>query len=273
MEKDTPWEGRGTLMRVIKIGGGASLDIGAIADDIAELKEKVVVVHGANYYRDQLLNVLGIQKEILTSVKGFSSVNSTPEILDSMMMTYSGLRNKRIVEIFQQKGINAIGLTGIDGGLIRGIRNKGIRVIENGKKKLKRDLSGKAKSINIDLLNLLLHNGYTPILTMPILDENSFAINSENDDVVSLIVKNLQPTLIHMLIEEKGYLNNNNGKKIDLIKLDKLEDLILSQGGRMKRKLNAIKQMLFYCDTTIIISDGRIKNPIFNAQQGTVFEI
>lgn len=46
------------------------------------------------------------------------------------------------------------------------------------------DFSGKPKSINVNLLNLLLDNGYTPVLSVPIIDENNFAINSENDDIV-----------------------------------------------------------------------------------------
>ncbi len=259
-------------MILIKIGGGESINIEAIAEDVAELQDQVIIVHGANYYRDQLLNELGIQKEIFTSVNGFSSVNSTPEIIDSMMMTYSGLRNKRIVEIFQQKGINAIGLSGIDGGLIRGTRNKGIRVIENGKKKLKRDLSGKAKSINLQLLNMLIQNGYTPILTMPILDENGTAINSENDDVLSLLVRDLQPNMVHMLIEEIGFLENETGAKLDMVKLEQLDDLIQNTDGRMQRKLNAIKRMIMHSNSSIIISDGRTRKPILNSRLGTLFK-
>jgi acetylglutamate/LysW-gamma-L-alpha-aminoadipate kinase len=259
-------------MILIKIGGGGSINIEAIAEDVSKLKDQVIIIHGANYYRDQLLHDLGIRKEIFTSVNGFSSVNSTPEILDSMMMTYSGLRNKRIVEIFQQKGINAIGLSGIDGGLIRGTRNKGIRVIENGKKKLKRDLSGKAKSINLPLLTMLIQNGYTPILTMPILDESGTAINSENDDVLSLLVRDLQPTIVHMLIEEIGFLDIESGKKIDNVKLEQLDNLIQNSDGRIQRKLNAIKKMIMQGNSSIIMSDGRTTDPILNSQLGTIFE-
>ncbi|MCE7733574.1 MAG: acetylglutamate kinase [Candidatus Heimdallarchaeota archaeon] len=259
-------------MILIKIGGGESINIEAIAEDVAELQDQVIIVHGANYYRDQLLNDLGIQKEIFTSVNGFSSVNSTPEILDSMMMTYSGLRNKRIVEIFQQKGINAIGLSGIDGRLIQGTRNKGIRVIENGKKKLKRDLSGKAKSVNLQLLTMLIQNGYTPILTMPILDESGTAINSENDDVLSLLARDFQPITVHMLIEEIGFLDIESGKKIDNVKLDQLDNLIQNSDGRIQRKLNAIKKMIMQGNSSIILSDGRTTNPILNSQLGTIFE-
>ena len=100
-------------------------------------------------------------------------------------MAYSGVRNKRLVELFRRQGVNAIGLTGLDGGLVQGARNRGIRVVEGGKKMMKRDFSGKPKSINASLLNLLLEQGYVPVVTIPIVDEDGFAINSENDDIVS----------------------------------------------------------------------------------------
>jgi acetylglutamate/LysW-gamma-L-alpha-aminoadipate kinase len=71
--------------------------------------------------------------------------------------------------------------------------NKGIRVRENGKTLIKRDLSGKPRSVNTSLLTLLLDNGYCPVLTIPIVDENGFAINSENDDIVARIASALGP--------------------------------------------------------------------------------
>lgn len=260
-------------MIIIKIGGGESINIPAIAEDIAIIEDSVIIVHGANYYRDWLLDKIGFRKEILTSVKGFSSVYSTPELLDTMMMTYSGLRNKRIVEIFHQKGINAIGLSGIDGGLIRGIRNKGIRVIENGKKKIKRDLSGKANSINTQLLKSLLSKGFTPIITMPILDENNVAINSENDDVVRLMAKVFNPSKIYFLVESKGYIDINTGEKINHLNLQELENLIQNSESRIQRKLHAIKNMIQVGKSEIIMSDGRIKNPLLNSNQGTLFTL
>ncbi len=271
MGKNITWEGRGDLVIIIKIGGGESINIEAIAEDLTTIDDHVIIVHGANFYRDQLLEKLGIQKEIFTSISGFSSVNSTQEIIDSMLMSYSGLRNKRIVEIFQQKGINAIGLSGIDGGLIRGTRNKGIKIIENGKKKLKRDLSGKAKFINSKLLKLLLNEGYIPIITMPILDENNVAINSENDDVVGILAKELNPTKIYMLIEEKGFIDKDTSKKIDKIASREMDELIQKSDYRIQRKLNAIKRIINDGETSIIISDGRIQNPLLKSNEGTNF--
>ena len=64
-----------------------------------EMKEKFIIVHGANAFRDRLAKDLGIEKKIVKSVSGYESVFSDKNAIDIMMMSYAGLRNKRIVEL------------------------------------------------------------------------------------------------------------------------------------------------------------------------------
>ncbi|MCP4388610.1 MAG: acetylglutamate kinase, partial [Gammaproteobacteria bacterium] len=104
---------------LIKIGGGEQINLAAIITDLASLEQPFIIVHGANVLRDQLAQHLGFEKTILTSVSGYSSVFSDQDALDVIMMSYSGLRNKQIVELCQRNGINALGLTGLDGRLVQ----------------------------------------------------------------------------------------------------------------------------------------------------------
>ena len=140
-------------MMIVKIGGGESLNLEGVVSDLASIDEPFMVVHGANALRDQVAEKMGFNKEVITSASGYTSVFSNENALDAIMMAYSGLRNKRLVEMFQQQGMNAVGLTGLDGRIVQGKRNKGIRVMENGKKMLKRDFSGKPQSANQALLS------------------------------------------------------------------------------------------------------------------------
>ena len=126
-------------MIIIKIGGGAGINIDGAISDLAEVKEKFIIIHGANALRDELAEQLGYPKKTVTSVSGYSSVLTDEKALDIMMMAYAGLKNKRIVELCQQKGVNAVGLSGVDGKVIQSKRNKGIRVRENGKLLLLKD--------------------------------------------------------------------------------------------------------------------------------------
>ena len=146
-------------MLLIKIGGGKELNLNGIISDLATLQEKFIVVHGANALRDDIAKKLGIEKKVVTSLSGYDSVFSDENTIDLAMMAYAGLKNKRIVELFQQHGVNAVGLSGIDVKVIQGKRNSGIKVREGGKTLLLRDFSGKPKAINKQLLDLLLDNG------------------------------------------------------------------------------------------------------------------
>lgn len=257
-------------MFIIKIGGGKELNIKGIISDLSTFKEKFIIVHGANAVRDELAEKLKYQKKVITSLSGYGSVFSTEETIDLMMMAYAGLKNKRIVELCQQHGINAVGLSGLDGKVIQGKRNSGIKVREGGKTLLLRDFSGKPKSINVSLINLLLENGYTPVLSVPIIDENNFAINSENDDIVALLQNELKAEINISLIEAPGFLLDKTDLASLVSKISKSELAVMEKKveGRMKRKILALRNLFEFGDTTVIISDGRTAHPIIDALNG-----
>lgn len=257
-------------MYIIKIGGGASINIEGIVADLAEIEQPFVIVHGANALRDELARNLGWEKKTITSASGYSSVYSDERTIDLQMMAYAGLRNKRIVELCQRKGINAVGLSGLDGRVIQGKRNQGIRVREQGKLKIVRDFSGKPQSINTGLLTLLLDNGYKPVLSVPIIDENGFAINSENDDIVNVLQEALHADKIIQMIEAPGFLDDKDDpnslvKKITKGELQSREEQV---EGRMKRKMLALTKLFDGGATTVIISDGRTEHPVLDALEG-----
>ncbi len=257
-------------MLLIKIGGGANINLEGIAHGVAELDDRIVIVHGANALRNELAARLGVEKQVLTSVSGYTSVYSDKELIDVMLMAYSGLRNKRIVELLHQRGVNAVGLTGADGALIRGVRNKGIRVREAGKTLIKRDLSGKPVAVNRKMLGWLLENEYTPVVTFPIIDEHNTLINTENDDVMTLLALALRPTWVIQLIEAPGLLEDPDDPEsvVSLVppqQLDRWEDQV---AGRMRRKLRAIGQLTQVRGMKVLIADGRTATPIADAMAG-----
>jgi len=257
-------------MMLIKIGGGEQINLAAAIEDLATLEQPFIIVHGANVLRDQLAQKLGMEKTILTSVSGYASVFSDQDALDVIMMSYSGLRNKQIVELCQRNEINAVGLSGLDGRLVQGERNKGIRVRENGKTMIKRDLSGKPRSINTGLLTLLLENGYCPVLTIPIADENGFAINSENDDIVARIATALEIDTVIQLIEAPGFLDDpaDESSLVSNMSVSELHRREASVEGRIKRKLLALTRLCDGGKTHVIIADGRSEHPIIKALDG-----
>lgn len=257
-------------MILIKIGGGKSINAAGIIGDLASIHEPFIIVHGANGYRDTLARDLKIQKRIVTSISGYDSVYSDRNAIDLLLMAYAGLRNKRIVEICLQNGINAVGLTGLDGALIRGKRNRGIKTIQEGKKMILRDLSGKPRSINRDFLELLLNNGYTPVITVPIIDGENQAVNSENDDILSLLHKEFHAGKIFQFIEAPGFLKEpaDPDSLIKKMNPEELSNWEESVSGRIKRKLKALKKLMDTESPKIHIADGRVAHPLAAAMAG-----
>lgn len=257
-------------MIILKIGGGAAIDLDAVARDISAIAEPVVIVHGANAYRDQLAEDLGKPVKTVTSISGFSSVLTDEDTIDMMMMAYAGLRNKRLVEALQKVGVSAVGLSGIDGNLIEARRNRGIRVMQNGKKMMLRDLSGKPKRVNTHLLSLFLENGYTPVLTVPVLDEQGNAVNTENDEVVALLQEALKADRVVQLIEAPGLLQDPANpqslvKQVSEMELEAWEGKV---AARMKRKIRALRKLFEHGEPTVYIADGRAENPVSQALAG-----
>ena len=110
----------------------------------------------------------------------------------------------------------------------------------------------------------MLNNNYLPVICIPIVDENGFAINSENDDIVTILQQTVNAERIVQLIEAPGILRNKNDLNSVIKRLSKEELISLeSQSkGRFKRKLLALINLFEFGVNSVIIGDGRIKNPL-----------
>jgi acetylglutamate/LysW-gamma-L-alpha-aminoadipate kinase len=257
-------------MYIVKIGGGDDLNLPAIVRGLARLGEPMIIVHGANGVRDRMAEQLRQPKKVITSVSGYPSVYSDESAIDLLMMSYAGLRNKRLVELCQQNGMNAVGLTGVDGGVVRARRNRGIRVEENGRKRVVRDLSGKPLSVNRHLLDTLLDCAYVPVLTVPLLDEAGCAVNSENDEIVRLLQQTYDAETVLQFIGAPGLLKNPTDPTSVIHRLDAegCEALENDLDGRIRRKLRALHKLLEGHGVRVFIGDGRGPDPVAELLNG-----
>ncbi len=262
-------------MIIVKIGGGGTINVPGIARDLAGIDEEVVVVHGANAVRDELAGALGRAPRVVTSASGVASVFSDRAAIDLLLMAYAGARNKRIVEAMQQAGVDAVGLCGIDGRVVQGRRNRGIRVEAGGRTSVLHDLSGKPQSVNAALLGALLALGHTPVLTVPIADETGAAINAENDDIVGVLARDLRADTVIQLIEAPGMLRDpaDPASVIASLELEELARWEATAGGRFKRKLMALRRLLEDRAPRVVIADGRAEHPLADALAGSGTEV
>ena len=86
-------------MLILKIGGGRTINLEGIADDLARYPGPSVIVHGANALRDELAQLGSIAREVVdVRARVFERVYRRPDDR-CVMMAYAGVRNKRIVEL------------------------------------------------------------------------------------------------------------------------------------------------------------------------------
>lgn len=225
-------------MIIIKIGGGKDINIDFIAQDLKKMKDPVIVVHGANYVMQSVSQKMGYKEQLLTSPSGFTSRYTDQAILDILTMVYAGVTNKKIVAKLISYGINAIGLSGVDGRLWQAKRKKAIEVVINGKIKLITDsLTGRVISINTQLFQLLLNQGYLPVITVPAISEENEIVNVDNDLAVAKMAQTLGVKQLVFLFETPGLLTdiNNESSLVKTFHLNKLESYYSVAGGRMKK--------------------------------------
>ena len=260
-------------MILVKVGGGAAVDLPTIVADLATLTEPFVLLHGANHLRDELAAALGRPPRVVESVSGYTSVVTDDDAMDVFLAAYAGIRNKRLVELLRRSGVNAVGLTGLDGGVVEGVRNPGIRVMQDGRKLLLRDHSGKPRRVNGALLRTLLDQGYTPVLCPPIAGENGEALNTENDEVLAYLAAELGATDVVSLMEAPGLLADRDdpGSVVRSLSPEELPAWEERVTGRMRRKIRALGtlfQRVGDRPVRVVLADGRGPEPVRRALAG-----
>jgi len=261
-------------MILIKVGGGKQISWNYIAADVRTLiekGEKVVIVHGASQTRDEIAEQLHMPTKTIISPSGVSSVYTDTKAIDIFLMVYAGLVNKHIVAKLQQNGINAIGLSGIDGQLWMGKRKKAVYSQEGKKTKLITDsMTGKVNKINTDLINLLLNNQYIPVICPPALSEDNEIINTDNDWATAVMTGSLKIKKMVVLFEASGLLKKfgDESSLIKTVDKNQLDKYLIYTQGRMKKKIFGAQEAFRLGLKTMYWSDGRIKNPITQAFNG-----
>jgi acetylglutamate/LysW-gamma-L-alpha-aminoadipate kinase len=268
-------------MLVIKAGGGEGLDMETVIADVADLikqGQQVVLVHGGSHETNVISEQLGHPPRFVTSVSGHSSRYTDRETLEIFVMVTAGKINKLIVERLQQLGVNAVGLSGIDGRLLEGTRKDHLRIVEDGKRKILRgEYSGMIEKVNVKLLTLLLDAGYTPVVAPNAISYEGDALNVDGDRAAAAVAAALKAETLLILTNVPGVLRDvkDESSLIPAIPQNQAEDVLERYAeGRMKRKVLGAAEALRDGVQQVIIADGRAAQPVSKALagQGTVIK-
>ena len=258
-------------MYVIKLGGSQGIDVEAFLDDLADVDEPFVLVHGANAELDALSRRLGIEPRQVSSPDGQMSRFTDRETMDLFLMVYAGRVNKRIVEGLMRRGVRAAGMTGLDGGVVRGRRKEAIRIVEDGKQRiLHGDYAGNIESIDAQLLTILLSRGITPVLCPPAVSHEGEAINVDGDKMAMEIAVALEAEKLLIFSNTVGLLRDPNdpASAIAEAALDQVDELLSFAQGRMKKKVLSCANALKRGVGEVILGDARVERPVHRALEG-----
>jgi acetylglutamate/LysW-gamma-L-alpha-aminoadipate kinase len=257
-------------MMVVKIGGGEGTNLENLVKDVVSYKD-IIIVHGGSDHLNTLSVELGVPPKFVTSPSGHTSRVTDEKTLDLIRMAYAGSINKKLVEMLRVGGVNAIGLSGIDGGLLKGKKKGSIKYIEQGKVKiLHNDNTGTVEKVNVDLLNLLLGAGYVPVITIPIEAEGGGSLNADADRAAASIASAVKAESLVLLTNKPGLLKNadDDSSLIDEVKGPQIDQAMDYAQGRMKKKVLAAKEALTGGVPKVVISNANAERPLTKALAG-----
>lgn len=238
---------------VVKIGGStlgshdpALLDLATIATS-----RPVIVVHGGGKAISQWLDRIGVQSRF---VRGLRVTDATS--LETVVAVLAGIVNKTLVSQLLSVNVNAVGLSGVDGGMVRAVP-------------VSNDLGfvGSVSSVNVEPINALLAKGLTPVIAPLGLDDSGQIFNINADTVAAAIAGAVTATEMVMLSDIPG-VKDANGEILRELPA-KLARQLIANGviaGGMIPKVDACLQ----AGVPARIADGREENAIQRALAGEI---
>lgn len=244
---------------VIKYGGNAMINdelTKTVINDIILMKcigINPIIVHGGGPDISNTLAQMNHESKFINGLRYTDEITITVS-----QMVLAGKVNKDLVKLIEKNGGKAIGLSGIDGSLIKA-------------KKLTNDIDlgfvGEITSVNTELLNLSMNSGYIPVVSSIAIgenDTNSYNINA--DTYASKIASALKAEKLILLTDVPGVMTNpdDSSTLISTLRLHQIPKLTVDKviKGGMIPKINCCVESVRMGVKKAHIIDGRIKHSI-----------
>ncbi len=255
-------------MITIKIGG--SVVDGLHPSTISDLKkvsqqEKVILVHGGGKEVTKISEALGKEQKFIVSPGGIKSRYTDKETVEIFTMVMSGKINKMIVRMLQKNGINAVGLSGIDGKIIQAERKKKLIVINEKGRKMAVDggYTGKIQNVNSSLVSAILDQGYVPVISPIALSEEFDFLNVDGDRAAAYVAGKMHSDKILFLTNVDGLMMDD--KLVKKLSLSKAKEILPKIGFGMEKKILAATEALELGVKEALVANGQKENPISSA--------
>jgi acetylglutamate/LysW-gamma-L-alpha-aminoadipate kinase len=252
-------------MIVIKIGGSVvdGLHTSALSDIKSIAKEyHLVFVHGGGKEVTSTATKLGKEQKFIMSPGGVRSRYTDKETAEIYTMVMSGKLNKSIVQMLLRNGINAVGIAGIDGGVLKAERKKKLLIInEKGRKMvIEGGYTGKITSVDSTLISNLVRSGYVPVISPIALSEDFDFLNVDGDRAAAYVAGGIKAEKVIFVTDVNGLMLN--GKLVSSMTLDEAKSALPKIGSGMDKKVLACIEAIEMGVKEAIIASGQVENPL-----------
>ncbi len=186
---------------VVKIGGKAAEDLaslGALCDELKDVSHayRPVLVHGGGAEVTAVSRRFGIEAVFRDGVR-----QTSPEEMDIVDMVLAGKMNSQLVRLLRARGLDAVGLSGTDGGTFTGEPLGGPGASTR---------TGGVTRVDLRLLLLLLDAGYFPVLCSTSMDAEGGGLNINADAVAFRIAAELGAATLVFLSDVPGVISDGS---------------------------------------------------------------
>jgi acetylglutamate kinase len=222
-------------LQVIKVGGNELDDSSFLAQLVATLAglaqrgTKLVLVHGGGKALTALLSALQIETRFQDGLRVTDA-----RTRDAALMALSGLTNKQLVTALTMHGVDAIGLSGLDAGLIRAERlNPTLGFV------------GRPTHVRAELLRACLAQGWLPVIAPMSLGEDGEIYNVNADHVAGAVAAAMNAALLTFVTNVPGVLDRG-GELLSELSAAQAEALIADgtiSGGMIPKVRTALEAL------------------------------
>lgn len=250
--------------------GGSLIKSGlsdSLLEDIRNLynKNEMLIVHGGADIVTEIATRLGKEQKFVTSPEGMRSRYTDRETVDIYTMVMSGLVSSKLLLSLNEKGIRCISLSGLDGSLIVAARKKKLVILDERGKKLLIDggFTGKIKTVNSKLVELVFANGYLPIISPVAISDENEPLNVDSDRVAASLATSMNADMLIFMTNVQGLFLD--GKLIRWLSVDEAKRKLATIGPGMQKKVLASIEAVEGGVATAVIGSGNIQSPLQNA--------
>lgn len=227
--------------------------------------EQVILVHGGGKEVTRISEALGKEQKFIVSPGGIKSRYTDKETAEIFTMVMSGKINKLIVGMLQKNGINAVGLSGVDGRIIQAERKKKLIVVNEKGRKMIIDggYTGKIQDVNSGLIKAILEQGYVPVISPIAISEESDFLNVDGDRAAAYVAGKMGSDRILFLTNVDGLLMDD--KLVTKLTLAEAKEILPKIGFGMEKKILAATEAIEMGVKQAIVANGQRENPISSA--------